>query len=106
MSRLTFKINQILIEINQYTQLLNLARINEEKACDMFYDDKYHIDIYEDEDACVDGWDEFRYSKAKSFIKSDLKYYQRCISKRMKIEKELRLLLVRLNKLQSKINQL
>lgn len=64
----------------------------------LVYEDKILINEYENEGG--DGWDEFRYSKAKYFLKDDIEYYQRKIRKRMKLEKELRLLNRRLNKLQ------
>jgi hypothetical protein len=98
MSRSRYTIHQTLIEIDNCNNKIILAKIIEERACDLFYEDKYTIDEYENEGG--DGWDQFRYYKAKSFLKSDIKYYQRKIRERMKLEKELRLLNKRLNKLQ------
>ena len=97
MSRSRYTIYQTLFDINNCNDKIISAKIIEERSRDLVYEDKYIIDEYENEGG--DGWDEFRYSKAKSFLKSDIECYQLNIRKCMKLEKELRLLNLRFNKL-------
>ena len=99
MTRSRYTIYQTLIDIDSCNSKIICAKIIEERACDLFYEDKILIDEYENEGG--DGWDEFRYSKAKFYLQSDTECYQRDIRKRMKLEKELRLLNLRLKKLQN-----
>lgn len=96
MSRSRFTIHSTLQEMDECHDRIREARKIEERAYDQFTDTlidmtyKYH-----------DGWDNFRQSKARHYRKGDEQYYHQCARKRMKLDKQLRLLTIRLNKLQN-----
>lgn len=97
MSRSRYTIYQTLIDINNCNDKIIEAMEIEERSHGFVLENTYLIREYENEGG--DGWDHFRYSKAKYYLDSDIKSYQSNIRKRMKLEKELRLLNLRLNKL-------
>lgn len=96
MSRSRYTIHQTLIDIDNCKNKIDIAKKEEERSCDRVYEDKFDIDV-----GYNDDWDGFRASKASHFLESDIKWYQNDIRKRMKLEKELRLLNLRLTKLQN-----
>lgn len=70
MTRSRYTIYQTFIDINNCNDKIIEAIKIEERSCDLFYEDKYLVDEYENEGG--DGWDHFRYSKAKYFLEADL----------------------------------
>ena len=95
---------------SQYTVYQTLASMRilvEEIASAKRYEecarDQLHDSIDTSKQISIDPWDQWRSDKASRHIDSDTRWYQSCIRKRMKLEKELRRLESRLElaKLQS-----
>lgn len=91
-NRSRFTIHQTLNDINHLKSHISKAYDTEERARDQVDDDLYDMSDRDD-------WGDFTRHKAMRYFKDDHVYYQQCVSKRMKLEKEMILLYVRLNKL-------
>ena len=96
MSRSRYTIYQTLIDIEAC-----LKKITSTKEIEKSSRDQLHDSIYTANRISNDPWDQWESDKARNYIDEDTKWYQSCIRKRMKIEKELRLLELRLIRLQS-----
>lgn len=91
-NRSRFTIHQTLNDINHLKYYILKAYDTEERARDQVDDDLYDM-------SDRDNWGDFTRHKARRNFQYDHIYYQQCVSKRMKLEKEMILLNVRLNKL-------
>lgn len=96
MSRSRYTIHSTLLEINIWKEKLLISIFIEASSQDQMISTLSDIKSnYGDE------WDWYRQHKAIKNKQGDIKYYNKCIRKRMKIEKTLKLLNIRLSKLQN-----
>lgn len=101
MPRTRYTIEQTLIDIQKCKE-----RIIEAKKIEELAHTEYILDSYIASRTSHDPWVRWEAEHTLQYIDSEQKSYQRCISARMKIEKELRLLEKRLVKLQSQSENL
>lgn len=94
--RSRYTIDSVSEEIDECIGHILLARKKEGSAYDQFTDT-----IYEMKEKDNDAWSVYIKTRANYRYKKDEKYYHKCVRKRMKLEKQNRLLNIRLKKLKN-----